>query len=74
MLRNIFIPLVDTIGLKGAKSQNYAAFKEAMQIYTSGEYLTNQGLRRLVEIVYNNIQKGKSRKFTLQEYLDKNNL
>jgi hypothetical protein len=37
MLRNTFIPLVDTIGLKGAKSKNYAVFKEAMQIYTSRE-------------------------------------
>lgn len=74
MLRNIFIPLIDTIGLKGAKSINYAVFKKSMQIYTSGEYLTDQGFRRIVELIYNNTQKGKGRKYTLQEYLNKNNL
>lgn len=74
MLRNTFIPLVDTIGLIGSKSINYTIFKEAMQIYTSGEYLTDQGFRHLVELIYNTVTKGKGRKFTLQEYLKKNNL
>lgn len=76
MLRNIFIPLVESQGgLLGSKALNFETFKEAMYIFTNKEHLTNKGLKRLVEITYNNTtKKGKGRKYTLQEYINMNNL
>jgi hypothetical protein len=75
ILRNLFIPLVDSIGLLGSKANNFETFKEAMNIFTKKEHLTDEGLRKLVEIVYNNTsKKGIGRKYTLEQYLKINNL
>lgn len=76
MLRNLFIPLVESQGgLLGSKSLNYETFKESMNIFVNKEHLTDKGLRRLVEIAYNNTtKKGSGRKHTLQEYLRIHNL
>ena len=73
MLRNIFIPLVDSFGLSGSKALNYSIFKEAMIIYSSGEYKTDDGLRKIIESVYSLSEgsKGRGRKFTLKQYLQK---
>lgn len=76
MLRNIFIPLVESQnGLLGSKSLNFKIFKESMNIFINKEHLTDKGLRKLVEIVYSNSTNiDKNRKYTLQEYIDINNL
>jgi len=74
-LRNLFIPLIDSIGLLGSKANNFKIFKEAMNIFTKKEHLNDKGLQKLVEIIYNNSSnKGKSRKYTLEQYLQINNL
>jgi len=76
MLRNIFIPLVESQnGLLGSKSLKFKIFKESMNIFMNKEHLTDKGLRKLVEIVYSNSTNiDKNRKYTLQEYIDINNL
>jgi hypothetical protein len=62
-------------GLLGSKSLNFETFKESMNIFVNKEHLTDKGLRRLVEIAYNNTtKKGSGRKHTLQEYLRIHNL
>lgn len=73
-LRTILIPLINSIPLLSSKSINFKSFKEAMEIYTKKEHLTDKGLIRLAELAYNNTTKGTKRKNTLQEYLKKNNL
>jgi hypothetical protein len=46
-----------------------------MNIFTKKEHLTDEGLRKLAEIVYNNTsKKGIGRKYTLEQYLQINNL
>jgi LAGLIDADG endonuclease len=76
MLRDLFIALVETQGgLLGSKKLNFDTFKEAMSIFTNKGHKTDEGLRRIVEIAYNNTtNKGKSRKLSFQEYLKVHNL
>jgi len=73
-LRNILIPLVNTIPLLSSKSVNFKVFKEAMDLYTKKEHLSDEGLIRLVKLAYANNTKGKRRKYTLEGYLKKNHL
>lgn len=77
-LKSILIPLVNTVPLYSSKSVKFKAFKEAMAIYTNKEHLTDDGLIKLVKIAYeaevNKFNSSTRRKYTLEEYLTKNNL
>ncbi len=75
ILRELFIPLIDSTGLLGSKSINFKTFKEVMIIYRSKDHLTDARHRKIVELIYNETtKKGAGRKLTLQEYLRDNNL
>jgi hypothetical protein len=54
MLRNIFIPLVESFGLSGAKSLKYLKFKEAMSIYITKEDKTEKGFNRILVLIDQN--------------------
>lgn len=54
MLRQIFIPLVDSFGLLGSKALKYKNFKEAMELHTTGEYKTIKGQKRILELLDKN--------------------
>lgn len=54
MLRQIFIPLVDSFGLLSSKALKYKKFQEAMELHITGEYKTVNGKKRILELLDKN--------------------
>jgi hypothetical protein len=72
-LINILVPLVQSIGLIGAKSINFQLFKEALHLYANNERprSTEVGFNRILKLAYSTPQSDKNKKLTISEYLEK---
>jgi len=70
-LLNLFIPLVCSIGLIGAKSINFQLFKEALKLYANNEHKTEVGFNKILKLAYSTPQSDKNKKLTINEYLEK---
>jgi hypothetical protein len=68
-LRSAIIPFFERHPLRTSKQQDFLKFREVVDLMRTKAHRTDAGFRRIVELAFSMNQRGKQRRYTIEEVL-----
>ena len=68
-LESVIVPFFEQHSLVSRKREDFAKFAEIVRLMQADAHRTREGFRRIVEVAFSMNQRGKQRRYTLEEVL-----